>query len=185
MSRRAETNRDLQHAFPAGLRNDVLGALSTLPYDPRGASRFAVTVNGEAVSIPTRIYHDTTLIHVDKLNSLQRHLLDGLLTRHHDGFTRQKHLARVAGLPYPWGPPFVVQLLGEYVIDIIRVIEDNLGNLDAPLYASFLRANPLFLALTEQRVSSYWDCYFRSHSRDQYVGFRVLRFFKGLVEGRS
>lgn len=76
-------------------------------------------------------------------------------------------------------------LLGEYVIEIIRIIEKNLKNLDVSLYSQFLLSNPSFLALTRQRVISYWDCYYRSIRKDEYSGFRVLRFFENLLDKKS
>ena len=185
MSLRPQNNSDLEHAFPSNVRNDVLVALSALPDNPHGVGSFTAQVNGEAVSIPYRVYHDTTLIHVDKLSSLQIHLIDCVLTRHNDGILRQKHLVRMVTSGNPWVPPFVVQLVGEYVVEIIQVIAANLSNLNVSLYARFLRANPDFLALTEQRVTSYWDCYHRSTNRGEYVGFRVLDFFKGLVVAKE
>ena len=134
------------------------------------------------MSIPYRFYHDATLIHTYKLSSLQKHLVDCILTRHRDGFVREKHLALVVNSRNTWVPPFVIQLLGEYVIEIIRVIHDNLEQLDTSPYIQFLQSNPDFLALTEKRVYSYWDCYYRSHRREDYIGFRVLHFFKELVK---
>jgi len=61
----------------------------------------------------------------------------------------------------------------------------NLSNLNVSLYAGFLRANPDFLALREQRVTSYWDCYHRSTSRSEYAGFQVLDFFKRLAAAKE
>jgi hypothetical protein len=69
------------------------------------------------------------------------------------------------------------------VVEIVRVIEANLGNLDKSLYAQCLRANADFSVLTEQRVISYWDCYYRWTCRkEDYPGFRAMQFFKQLVE---
>jgi len=145
-----------------------------------------VRVNGEAVSIPHRVYHDTALIHKDKLSNLQKLLVDCILTRHRDGFVRQEHLIRIVGSNHALVPPFVIQLLGEYVVEILQVIEANLRDLDEVLYAEFLRANPDFLALTEQRVISYWDCYYRfSFRKEDYPGFRAMHFFKQLVKGED
>jgi len=112
--------------------------------------------------------------------TLQEQLLACLLTRHHDGLIREKHLTRIIAVNATWVPPFVVQLLGEYVIEIIRIIENNLGVLDKSLYGGFLRLNPDFWALTRSRVVSYWDCYYRSHRKETYPGFRVLDFLHQL-----
>jgi hypothetical protein len=125
------------------------------------------------------------LIVPGQLRGLQLHLVDCILTRHSDGRVRQKSLAQIIGSSNPWVPAYVIQLLGEYEIEIIVDIEANLGILDARLYSQFLRANPDFFGLTERRVQSYWDCYYGSHKKDEYVGFRVLRFFKGLVESEN
>jgi hypothetical protein len=74
----------------------------------------------------------------------------------------------------------VVQLVGEYAIEIIDVIHEHLNLLDRPLYREFLQANPEFFTQTGQRVLSYWDRYHRVHPRDEYGGFKVLEFFKSL-----
>jgi hypothetical protein len=90
---------------------------------------------------------------------MQWELLDCLFTRHHDGIVRQKHLALIICSHNIWVPCFVVLLVGEYVVEILQVIQENLTHLETSTYADYVRANPEFLALTEQRVISYWDCY--------------------------
>jgi hypothetical protein len=173
-------------AFPAALRDDAFLAVSALPEDPypRMTSTFTVRVADELVALPQRIYHDPARIHFAQLNSLQRELANCLLTRHNDGFVRQHYLSQVIRSRHIWVPPFVLQLVGEYVVEILQVIHHNLSSLDKPIYEQFLAANPDFLALTEQRVISYWNCYYRCFKRDEYVGFQLLTFFKSLV-GKS
>jgi hypothetical protein len=176
----------LLRAFPTSLRNEAELAISVLPTNPYGVGNFTVRVNGEAVVIPNRVYYDPGSIKTDKLSILQKNLVACILTRHHDGFVRQKYLAQITDSNFAGVPPFVIQLLGEYVVEILRVIEANLGNLDKSLYAQFLRANADFLVLTEQRVISYWDCYYRSTCRkEDYPGFRAVHFFKQLVEDKG
>jgi hypothetical protein len=167
------------------MRDDVLVALAVLPENLHEVGRFTVKVEVELVSIPNRVYHDPALIHTDTLGSLQKRLVDCILTRHCDGFVRQKHLARIVASDDAWVPPFVVQLLGEYVIEIIRVIDENLGKPDSCLYTQFLQSNPDFLALTAKRVTSYWNCYYRSYRSEEYVGFRVLRFLRELANDKT
>jgi len=154
-------------------------ALSALPENPYPWTTFSVQVENETLSIPYRIYHNVSLTRTEGL-TLQEQLLACLLTRHHDGLIREKHLTRIIAVNATWVPPFVVQLLGEYVIEIIRIIENNLGVLDKSLYGGFLRLNPDFWALTRSRVVSYWDCYYRSHRKETYPGFRVLDFLHQL-----
>ncbi len=70
-----------------------------------------------------------------RLSSLQKELVDCLLTRHHNGYDRQSHLERIINSPNIWIPPFVVQLVGEYVIEILQIIDNNLRSLNTPAYA--------------------------------------------------
>jgi hypothetical protein len=177
-----QNNLELKAAFPFKLQDDVLTALSALPENPYPWTAFSIRVDNEALSVPYRIYHNPSLIRTDRLSTLQKQMLACLLTRHHDGFIREKYLTRIIAVNAGWMPPFVVPLLGEYVIEIIRVIENNLEVLDKSLYARFLKLNPEFWTLTQQRVVSYWNCYYRSYRKDTYVGFRVTDFFCRLQE---
>jgi hypothetical protein len=178
-----QNNSELKYAFPSGMHNDALIAVEAFPANPYRWSTFNVRVNNETVSIPYRVYHNPASIRTNKNSSLQKNLVGCILSRNHDGFVRQEYLTQIVVSNYPWVPPFVIQLLGEYVVEILRVIEANLGNLDKALYTQFLRANPDFLALTGQRVISYWDCYYRfSCRKEDYPGFRAIHFFKQLVK---
>ena len=62
---------------------------------------------------------------------------------------------------HDWEVPFVVQLVGEYVVEIIEVIESRLTDEQQPLFTAFVRENGVFIARTRQRLTSYWDCYYR------------------------
>jgi hypothetical protein len=181
LRQKPQDNAELTHAFPGRLLDDARIAITALPANPYWFSSFEVQVDAEKVAIPRRIYHNDSLIRSEKLSPLQKELIDCILTRHHDGFVRERYLSRIVTSNHTWIAPFVVQLLGEYVIEIIRMIDENLGNLDAQVYAHFLSSNEGFLALTENRVISYWNCYYRSVRKEEYPGFRVLRFFTALV----
>ncbi len=173
---------ELAGAFPANLRHDALEAVSSFPAVRALRETFSVRVGTEHVTIPNRLHLDPTFIHVDSLTLLQKEIVDCLLTRHTDGFVRQRHLARIVGLSHTWIPPFVVQLAGEYVVEILNVIYQSLPALDTVVYREFLCHNPAFLALTGQRIASYWDCYYRHEKREEYVGFKILEFFRSLQQ---
>ena len=146
--------------------------LSENRYSLPPSNRFSVCVGDEVVSIPYRIYYDPPVLQTIKLTGLESELLDCLFTRHHDGFVRQKHLAQIIRSRDIWIPCFVVQLVGEYVIEILRVIQENLPYLETSIYAGFVRANPEFLALTaEQRVISYRHCYYSSNQKKNIRAF--------------
>jgi hypothetical protein len=175
------SGEELAGAFPVAVRHDALAAASTVPATKVLGKSFFVLVKDEKVSIPHRLHNDSTLIHTDSLTALQQELVNCLLTRHSDGFVREKCLARIISLSHSWVPPFVIQLAGEYVSEILRLIHRNLAGLDRALYVQFMRDNPEFLPMTEQRIVSYWDRYHRSERRDDYVGFKLLAFFQSLL----
>src|SRR5438552_492736 len=131
-------NSDLTQAFPASVQNDILRVAATLPQPSYCTEPFRSSVEGQAVFIPYRIYHDPALINHARLTPMQQQLLDCLLTRHHSGFVREKHLRSIVACHQAWIPPFIVQLVGEYVIEILNAIRDNLHNLDPEVYRRFL-----------------------------------------------
>lgn len=116
------------------------------------------------------------------------------MTRHGNGFIRQRYLEKIIRSGNAWIPPFVLRLTGGYVIEILDVIDSNLIHLDRALYGHFVWWNPEFIALTEKRVMSYWNEYHRplrntvltsdhpKFEREDYVGFRLMRFFKSLAQ---
>ncbi len=176
---------ELAGAFPNELRNDVLDALSSFPAVRILGEPFSVLICTERVVIPGRLHFDPTLIQIDSLSPLQREIVDCLLTRHSDGFVRQKHLAHIAALSHAWIPPFVVRLTGEHVFEILNVIYERLPALDRHVYTEFLRNNPGFLDLMGQRIASYWNCYYRNKRPEEYVGFKILEFFRALEPAAS
>jgi hypothetical protein len=117
------------------------------------------------------------------MTDVQRLILQCLFTRHHDGLVRQLYLERIIRSRDPWVFPFVTQLIGEYVIEILEIIHQNLNKLDTLGYREFLVGNPQFLQITNHRVLSYWDCYYRDTGRNEYVGFKLTNFLNGLVHG--
>ena len=173
----------LAGAFPASLREDAVNACATFPAVRALGEHFSVRVDDEFVRILGRLHLDAKFIHVESLSSLQREIVDCLLTRHTNGFVRQQHLERIVGLRHTWIPPFVVQLAGEYVVEILEVIYLKLDEVDRGVYKEFLYNNKAFLELTGQRIASYWDCYYRNQERKEYVGFKILESFRSLQRG--
>lgn len=178
-------NSELGFAFPAMVRNDVIELRSALPHPLLTAYAFPVFVSAELVQIPYRIYHDVTQIDRTRFNDKQIEFLDCLLTRHHNGFIREEHLRKILSNNHPWVPPFVVQLAGEYVIEILSAIRDSIHDLDHDLYRAFLLSNPGFLDLTKRRVESYRNCYYPHLDRNKYVGLEIVRFLDSLIGSRK
>lgn len=161
-------------AFPQSVQDDAAAVVAMLPdaeIEPN--SSFSVFVGGEMLEVPGRIYNPPLeRRQASALNDRQQVVLQCLYTRHHDGRVREGAVAAVAALPYSWVPPFVVQLVGEYVVEIIMRILGEVPGLEVPAspdrlrYGRFALENPEFVALTSARVRSYWDCYYRRSDRD-------------------
>lgn len=167
---------EFRSAFPASLTLPVTRVTARLGppevIGPVGAVR--VVVDGEALSIPGRIYFDPgCLAESQGLPAVEQLILTCLFSRHHDGYVREECLRAIVGRPEPWVAPFVIQLLGEYVLEIADVIRSNLPALAPATYAAFVAANSPFMALTRRRATSYWNCYFRQRFPDR-VGLASL-----------
>lgn len=179
-----QTNSELVYAFPSHCRNEVASLAGALPKPDLTAHSFSALVDGEEVRIPYRIYLDVSQIDRAPLNMTQIEILDCLLTRHHDGYVREEYLKKILGRNQSWIPPFVIRLLGEYVIEILNLIRDGLDLIDHDLYRTFLLANPEFFQITKQRVFSYRACYYATFKRNNYVGFEIVNFLDGLVKSK-
>ena len=165
----------LLQAFPTKCEADVRQLIALFPSGWRVAGSFDVFVAGERLTIPKRLYVDRDTIDRSLLTARQTQLLDCLLTRHNDGFVRQEHLSCILDLDEQWIPPFVIQLAGEYVLEILDQIWREQAKLRIPVFSRFVAGNPAFMRLTEEHIISYWDCYYRRvyPSRDEYGGLEA------------
>jgi hypothetical protein len=118
-------------AFPSTMAADVRAALQVLPralHEPTADDSIEVWISGERLRIPYRVYFvqpDTAGL--EMLSPNQRQVLAALLTRHHDGHIRQRWVMEVLPSPEPWVPSFVVPLLGEYVVEIARTVQQGVS----------------------------------------------------------
>ncbi|UCM91750.1 hypothetical protein LC193_08645 [Streptomyces marincola] len=182
-------------AFPAELAGDAEAALSVMPASHlRPAAPFSVVVEGQQVLIPRRLYNDEPPTDaVAPLSARQRQLLHCLYSRHSDGVVRQRHLEKIVGSTDPWVVPFVVQLVGEYVLEILVVICDELRHLTASgtcglrAYGQFIVDNPAYFARIQRRVVSYWSCYYRGTyaSFRGYPGRTLLDLLRSVASGSA
>jgi hypothetical protein len=155
-------------AFPSSIRSEAVSVAAALPHAPLSpVGSFDVEVAGEQLTIPERIYQGGALNDYEDWPPTQRLVADCLYTRHHDGWVRERHARRLVEDVSPLVVPFVVRLVGEYVLNIVVVINERLdqvrtaGSAQHRAYGAFASANPRFVQLTKARVVSYWDCYYR------------------------
>jgi hypothetical protein len=152
-----------QPIFPAALQQAALALLGALPSASAVQQGFTVSVQGEQLSAPCRIYCTPSGLRYVIAHSSGEVLLLALSlgTRHSDGRIREQCLRQIVAVDRPWVAPFVVQLLGEYVIEIVEVIAAAVYERGPEPFAGFAQENPQFMATTRRRATSYWHCYYR------------------------
>ena len=176
-----QAEQPVVRGFPAALRADVERVVDLLPQPWRclGADAHRVVVQGEASEIPVRIYTpEPPDLAARRRSAVQRLIAGCVHSRNSDGYVRQAACARILPSAEPWVVPYVIQLLGEYVVEISRLILDGLSaqsSFEWPAYGEFVAANDEYMALTEQRAISYWSCYYRhDYSRAEYPALVAL-----------
>jgi len=121
---RPETIKHLQSAFPSYLSKDVEAVVAILPtcfLEPTQYDVGPITISGELIHIPSRIYSpEPRPASLYGLSAQELVILACIYTRHHDGFIRQKYLEKLFSQDEIWVCPFVLQLIGEYVVEIIE-----------------------------------------------------------------
>lgn len=100
-------------------------------------------------------------------------------TRHHDGYLREKYLNKILDSNSPIVVPYIFQLCGEYVVELIQFIFENKERIDQSNLARFIQANSVYYQKTRDRMISYWDCYYRHQSPrlKDYVGHQLFIYF--------
>lgn len=158
-----------QPIFPAALQPAALALLNAMNASAlaRACQGFQVFVQGEMLCAPARLYCSPSdlraLIEASTGDSRTLALCFG--TRHWNGYVREECLRPLIWTDRPWATPFLVQLLGEYVIEIVEMVADAVQQGAVQNLPDFARENPKFMAVTRQRATSYWDCYFRRRFR--------------------
>lgn len=177
----------IRHSFPAVAWKDVDVALLYLePLYPdqtwsvSADSIGPIVLNGEQLSIPSRVYlREPESDRISALTSGQQLILSAIMTRSSNGYLREKFVKQLLQSDEPWIPPFVLQLLGEYVLEIIYVVHNHAAVLKRTEYRRFVIENPAFFQLLKQRIISYWNCYYRAmfpQLRD-YPAFQIAQSF--------
>ena len=162
-------------AFPEHLREQAFKTIEFMRptrYAPKFG--FDVLVRGETLHLPERIYNPA-VARAERFGRALPLIPYCLYTRHNDGYVRQRHLIKLLRAEEPWIVPFILRLLGEYVVEILEVLQEHRDVMRGELYSEFTEQNPDFVALTKQRIVSYWDLYYRERfpKFTKYPGFIV------------
>lgn len=174
-------------AFPSEMRRHVPAVLARLAHTdlpPSGSIQDAgrhwgdIVVDGAKLVIPYRQY-DLPLS-PSGLDPEARLVWLAWFTRSNDGEVRHAAVRGLFERPTAWVAPFIVQLLGEYVIeistDIAEFVDTTVTSDPAwtEVFRNFWAQNPGFIELSRARASSYWNEYHRNQVSKQ-ADFPSLR----------
>jgi len=183
----------LFQAFPSSLRRDVEKVIAVLPLDKNvqlcdgqihkiddliHSNEQIVFLNEELLKIPSRVYFNEPQLHTEKvLTNLQKAILNCIYLRHHNGFVRQKRLGQLIDTTDYFVIPYTFQLLGEYVIEILEVLDRHLNANTVDNYIKFINENKRYWQQTESRMISYWNEYYRRPKflkLNDYIGKQIV-----------
>lgn len=163
----------------------MLEVLPAADIEPTSADAIDVSVLGERVLLPFRVYFPEPGVEAARgLSTEQRLVLAAVLTRHCDGFVRERWVSEIAPVAAPWIAPFVTQLLSEYVREITLAIEAVMPA-DPEVYRAFAAANEEYCRLVSARMVNYWALYYR-HQDPSFVDYPACRVARqlGVWRGR-
>lgn len=199
-------------AFPYALRQDVEKVIKILPLNDHNIlladgqihkvdelihpDEQVVLLDNEAIKIPYRLYFNEPDADKEKLlTDLQKIILNCIYLRHHNGLVRQQRLAKLIDNTDYFVIPFVFQLLGEYVMEILEVLQMHISP-NSDNYLKFINENQKYWTQTESRMISYWNEYYRRPmypnylppkyaTRKEYIGQQIVDRLKELTHNMS
>lgn len=135
----------------------------------------AVLFEGTELALPYRVYYTVEV--VDRAMSTDS---DGAVvaaclgSRSNDGYLRQRSMELLVSQPRPWSVPYVVEALGDYVVQILAVMDGRLPKSLEPAFGEYLVANRNRFLRLSRRCVSYSTEYYGRTSWSSYPGSRVI-----------
>jgi len=196
-SKRKEYGKRLKKGFPPELEKEVENVIKLLPIDNHKiklidgqvhevdnlihSSEYEVKLNSEQLIIPYRLYFDEPEENDEKnLNQIEKEILNCIYLRHHNGYLREKRLKNLLNSRSKFVIPFSIQLLGEYVLEIVEILDKHITEPNLDLYQEFVEENSKYWQKIENRMISYWDAYYRykSPKLKEYIGYELINRIK-------
>lgn len=146
---------------------------------------FVVNLDHETLHIPYRVYYSPSLLRreLSGAHGVHRLILACLGTRHYDGYLRQACLAELFRSSEAWLTPYLIQLAGEYVIEITHDVAEGIVRRDIAVLGAFAKENPAYLGALQSRVTSYWSCHRDTYpDPNNYPGTKVITYLRQALD---
>ena len=141
----SDYGKRLLRAFPSIVSHDVQKVLKQIKCDSEDqiSEPYHVEIGIERLDIPQRVYFENvSILSRSQLSKKEKNILDCIYSRHHDGRIREKALRKIILVDEEWVAPFVLKLVGEYVIEILDLIYENLLKVNKSTYKDFILKKP-------------------------------------------
>jgi len=187
----------LTKAFPKELHSDLKIVLKIIPFENNEVklcdgkihkvnnliheNELNLILEKETLTLPYRLYFDEPNSELEKgLTQKQKDVLNCIYLRHHNGYLREKRLNLLSNKSEKWTVPFVMPLIGEYVYELLPIIEKKVNKNTLNHYAEFTNENPKYWQQTESRMISYWNEYYRNKFPElkEYLGLKIVNRIK-------
>ncbi|WP_405246158.1 hypothetical protein [Cellulophaga sp. Asnod2-G02] len=194
----------LKRAFPKELHLDLKEVLKILPFQNNKVklcdgvvhqvdnlihdNELDLKLGHETLTIPYRLYFDEPSPELEAaLTDKQKDILHCIYLRHHNGYLREKRLDLLSENSENWTIPFVIQLIGEYVYELLPIIDKKINEGTLDFYAEFRDENPKYWQQTESRMISYWNEYYRYKfpKLKEYLGFEIVDRIKKRTHNKT
>ncbi|GEM_PF-882673 len=194
---KSEYQERLKKAFPEKLQSDLNVVLKILPFENSKIkwcnrktyqienliheNELKLKLENEILTIPYRLYFDEPNPELEKsLTENQKDILNCIYLRHYNGYLREKRLSLLSKNSDKWTVPFIIQLIGEYVYELLPIIDKKVNTHTLDFYADFIDKNPKYWQQTESRMISYWNEYYRLKfpKLKKYLGFEIVNRIK-------
>lgn len=132
--------------------------------------------NKEIIKIPYRMY-ETDILFPTSLNDIQVIIYHCIYTRNDNGYIRERHVkALIENEPPEWVYPYILKVCNEYVMEILELVYQNLHTKDCTKWKSFCLLNQKTFVYSYQRMTSYWNEYYRStcYLFHDYIGRKLF-----------
>ena len=187
--------------FPIELKSEVESVIQILPLEKNDVklcdgqvsnvdnlihpTELTIKLEGEQLIIPYRLYFDEPDFESETgLTDRQKIILNCIFLRHHNGYIRERRLNNLIGKNEKWIIPFTIQLLGEYVFEIIESLDEHINENTINDYRSVTEENPKYWQKTESRMISYWNEYYRRKfpKLKEYLGTVLVKRIKNPLQ---
>ena len=134
--------------------------------------------NADAIIVPHRIYFlEIEDCIIENLNNLEKIVLHCIYSRSCDGYVREKHIKALLSIEFPeWAIPYIVKICDEYVIEILRIVYEDLKEKNTDDIKRFCVNNWDCFCKSYNRMISYWNEFYRHdcYNFENYVGRKLF-----------